>query len=178
MRAHHERNLGFGESDFSRCRFHRTAGKGELLPNKTALTGLLNHSIDGIFEIIRVVRRHLVSIAEVHAIVARAHLAQGEPEMSRDRFGFLERHSAVHRWFRFLVDSPPVRDLLLCAKHLFVEAMVQKSAAVRQRRSGDGRRARPRWRHSRRAGEGIVLRLGGPLSGKPDIEPTSPNDRS
>ena len=73
---------------------------------------------------------------------------------------------------------PPVRDLLLCAKNLFVDAMVQKTAAVRQRRSGDGRRARPRWRHLRRAGEGIVLRLGGPLSGKHDIQPTSPNDRS
>ena len=57
-------------------------------------TGLLKHSIDGIFEIVRVVGRHLVSIAEVHAIVARAHLAQSEPEMARDRFGFLKRHGA------------------------------------------------------------------------------------
>src|SRR5262249_46275480 len=98
--------------------------------SQCSFTGLLNHSIDGIFEIIRVVGRHLVSIAEVHAIVARAHLAQGQPEMSRDRFGLLERHSAVHWWFRSLVASPPVRHLLLCAKHLFVEAIVQKTAAV------------------------------------------------
>ena len=37
----------------------------------------------------------------------------------------------------------PMQDLLLYAKHLFREAMVQKTAAVRQRRSEDGRRARP-----------------------------------
>src|SRR5262249_12630710 len=57
-----------------------------------SLTGHLNRGVDGVFKTVRVVRRHLVSIAEVHAIVARAHLAQGEPKMSRDRFGFLERH--------------------------------------------------------------------------------------
>ena len=34
-------------------------------------------------------------IAEVPAIGARAHLAQSEPEMTRDRFGFLERHGFV-----------------------------------------------------------------------------------
>src|SRR5215471_10115997 len=90
--------------------------------SQSSLTGHLNRGVDGVFETVRVVRRHLVSIAEVHAIVARAHLAQGEPEMSRDRFGLLERHSAVHWWFRSLVASPPVRHLLLCAKHLFVEA--------------------------------------------------------
>jgi hypothetical protein len=39
--------------------------------------------------------RGLVSIAEVHAIGARAHLAQSEPEMTRDRFGVLERHGFV-----------------------------------------------------------------------------------
>src|SRR6516164_5437965 len=43
---------------------------------------------------VRVVGRGFVSIAEVHAIVARAHLAQSDPEMARDRFGFLERHGA------------------------------------------------------------------------------------
>jgi hypothetical protein len=46
----------------------------------------------GVFEIVRVVGRGLVSIAEVHAIVAGAHHAQSEPEMARDRFGFLVRH--------------------------------------------------------------------------------------
>jgi hypothetical protein len=30
-----------------------------------------------------------------HAVVARAHLAQSEPEMARNRFGFLERHGFV-----------------------------------------------------------------------------------
>jgi hypothetical protein len=32
---------------------------------------------------------------EVHAIVARAHFAQREAEMARDRFGFLECHGFV-----------------------------------------------------------------------------------
>src|SRR5262249_39665393 len=50
--------------------------------------------IDGIFEIVRVVGSGLVSIAEVHAIIAGAHHAKSEPEMARDRFGFLERHDA------------------------------------------------------------------------------------
>jgi hypothetical protein len=44
--------------------------------------------------------------------------------MARDRFGFLERHGAVHWRFRFLVALPPAQDLLLSAKHLFVAAMV------------------------------------------------------
>src|SRR5215470_10751867 len=57
-------------------------------------TGHLNRGIDGVFEIVRVIGRGLVSLAEVHAILARAHLAQSEPEMARDRFGFLERHGA------------------------------------------------------------------------------------
>jgi hypothetical protein len=54
--------------------------------------GHLNRGIDGVFEIVLVVSRGLVSIAEVHAIFAGAKLAQSEPEMARDRFGFLERH--------------------------------------------------------------------------------------
>jgi hypothetical protein len=63
--------------------------------SRRSLTGHLNCGVDGVFETIRVVGRGLVSIAEVHAIVARAHLAQSEPEMARDRFGFLERHGFV-----------------------------------------------------------------------------------
>jgi Arabinose-binding domain of AraC transcription regulator, N-term len=55
-------------------------------------TGHLNRGMDGVFEIVPVVSRGLVSIAEVHAIVARAHLAQSEPEMARERLGFLKRH--------------------------------------------------------------------------------------
>jgi len=62
--------------------------------NARALTGHLNRGIDGVFEIVCVTGRRLVSIAEVHAIIARAHPAQSEPEMARDRFGFLERHGA------------------------------------------------------------------------------------
>ena len=50
--------------------------------------------------------------------------------MARDRFGFLERHSAVHTRFRFLVALLPGSDLLLCAKHLFVAAMVVVIAPV------------------------------------------------
>jgi hypothetical protein len=57
-----------------------------------SLTGHLNRGIDGVFEIVRVVSRGLVSIAEVHAIVARAQQAQRESKMSRNRFGFLECH--------------------------------------------------------------------------------------
>src|SRR5262249_36120682 len=91
---------------------------------------------DRVFEIIRVVGRHLISIADVHAIVARAHLAQGQPEMSRDRFGLLERHSAVHWWFCSLVASPPVRHLLLCAKHLCVAARTVWDGRVAPARAG------------------------------------------
>src|SRR5262249_59583823 len=62
--------------------------------SQRSLTGDLNRGIDGVFEALRVVGRGLVSVAAAHAKVAGAHLAQGEPEMSRDRFGFLERHGA------------------------------------------------------------------------------------
>jgi len=55
----------------------------------------LNRSIDGVFEIVRVVGRGFVSIAEVHAIFARAQQAQREPEVARNRFRFLERHGLV-----------------------------------------------------------------------------------
>src|SRR3954452_5363281 len=60
-----------------------------------SLTGHLNRGVDRVFEIGRVIRGRFVSIAEVHTIRARAHLAQSEPEMARDRFGFLERHGFV-----------------------------------------------------------------------------------
>ena len=58
-------------------------------------SGHPNRGIDRVFETISVVGRGLVSIAEVHAIVARAHLAKSEPEMTSDRFGFSERHGFV-----------------------------------------------------------------------------------
>jgi len=63
--------------------------------SQSSLTGHLNRCVDGVFETVRVVGGGLVSIAEVYAIGARAHLAQGEPEMARDRLGFLELHNFV-----------------------------------------------------------------------------------
>jgi hypothetical protein len=81
----HRRQLSRGERDRVGC------------SSQCSLTGHLNCGVDGVFEIVRVVGRGFVSIAEVHAIVAGAHLAQGEPEMARDRFGFLERHGFLNR---------------------------------------------------------------------------------
>src|SRR5262249_37068866 len=63
--------------------------------SQLSLMGHRNHGINGVFELVCVVGRGLVSIAEVHAIVAGAQLAEGKPEMARDRFGFLERHGFV-----------------------------------------------------------------------------------
>jgi hypothetical protein len=60
-----------------------------------SLTDHLDRGIDGVFEIVRVVGRSLVSIRGAHAIGARAHSAQSEPKMARDQFGFLERHGVV-----------------------------------------------------------------------------------
>src|SRR5262249_47053077 len=60
--------------------------------SQLSLTGHRNRGINGVFELVCVVGRDLVSIAVVHAIVAGAQLAQGKPEMARNRFGFLERH--------------------------------------------------------------------------------------
>jgi hypothetical protein len=37
------------------------------------------------------------------------------------------------RFFRFLVASRPVRDLLLCAKHLFVKAIAWQRCDLRRR---------------------------------------------
>src|SRR5437016_5127570 len=52
--------------------------------------------------------RGLVSIAEVHAVIARANLAQREPEMARDRFCCLQRHGTS-------VPSPLVGRFAPCA---------------------------------------------------------------
>ena len=65
----------------------------------TSGAGHLNRGFDGILEIVRVVRRRFVSIAEIYSIPARAHLAQSEPEMARDRLGLLERHGFVELVF-------------------------------------------------------------------------------
>src|SRR5262245_25025654 len=75
--------------------------------SRRSLTGHLNSGVDGVFEAVRVVGRGLVSIAEVHAKVARAHLAQSEPEMARDRFGFLERHGFRKLFRRCIAASDP-----------------------------------------------------------------------
>jgi hypothetical protein len=74
----HRRQSSRGERDRVGC------------SSQCSLTGHLNRGVDGVFEIARVVGRGFVSIAEVHAIVAGAQLAQSEPEMARDRFRFLE----------------------------------------------------------------------------------------
>ena len=63
--------------------------------SQRSLTGHLNRGINGVIEIVRVVGRGLVSIAEVHAIFARAQQAQREPEVARNRFRFLERYGLV-----------------------------------------------------------------------------------
>jgi hypothetical protein len=57
-----------------------------------SLTDHCYRDIDGVFEIVGVVGRRVVSSGKLHAIVSRAHFAQNAPEMARDRFGFLERH--------------------------------------------------------------------------------------
>ena len=77
--------------------------------SQRSLTGHLDRGTDGVFEIVRVVGRGLISIAEVHAVVARAHLAQGQPEMSRNREPFSLSH----------IIGP---DLFDCARDLFDEA--------------------------------------------------------
>jgi hypothetical protein len=112
MRAHHERNLWFGEPDFS-YRFHRT--------NETDQGRLLDVMLLGRFA--------------------------------------------------------PMQDLLLYAKHLFVKPWFRKLLPLG---SGEAETGDARGRHGgirEELARGIVLRLGGPLLGKPDIEPTSPNDR-
>ena len=53
--------------------------------------------VNGVFEIVRVIGRRFISIAEVHSIRARAHHAQSEPEMARDRFRFLECNGFLNR---------------------------------------------------------------------------------
>jgi hypothetical protein len=76
---------------------------------QSSLAGHLNRGFDGIFETVRVVSRGFVSIAKVHAIRARAHLAQSEPEMARDRFGFLERHGFLNRHWEAAALEPPAK---------------------------------------------------------------------
>src|SRR5262245_6127602 len=87
------RALGLIAITFHCQRKHRLVYSG--CSSQRSPTGHLNRGIDRVFEIVRVVSRGLVSIAEVHAIVAGAHHAQSEPEMARDRLGLLERHGFV-----------------------------------------------------------------------------------
>src|SRR5262249_61279820 len=79
------------------CSHHKTSATSSgsvslAIARKRSLTGHRNPGINGVFELVCVVGRGLVAIAEVHAIDAGAQLAQGKPEMARNRFGFLERH--------------------------------------------------------------------------------------
>src|SRR5262249_38078979 len=69
----------------------------------------------GVFQMVPVVGGGLVSIAEVHAIVARAHLAQGEPEMARDRFRFLERNWFLNRHWEAAVVGLPAKPRSLAS---------------------------------------------------------------
>src|SRR5262249_37012311 len=99
---------------------------------------------DGVFESARVAGRGFVSIAEAHAIVTGAHLAQSKSEMARDGFGFLERHGASmpSRYpligGLLLVAFAPASDFLLFAKH-FVGAPL--GAAIPP--SGSSRSSKP-----------------------------------
>jgi hypothetical protein len=103
--------------------------------NRTA-TSHFNRSVDGVFEIVRVVGRRLVAITEVHAILARAHLAQSESKVAHDVFGFLERHGMRSQSGGLGAASLPVQrevvsvlvaltlspDLFICAKQLLIDA--------------------------------------------------------
>ena len=99
------------------------------------LTGHLHCGTHCIFKIAGVISRGLVSTWQVHAIVTRAYLAQSEPEMACDRFGFLERHGASMLYQHPLIGGcdlvalPHAPDLLLCAKYLFVAAMRRRPVA-------------------------------------------------
>src|SRR5262245_2452254 len=88
----------------------------------------LNRCIDGVLEIVRVIGRRLVSIAEVHAIVAGAYLAQSELETACNGFGFLKRHR---------LPSSPLAALLSHVTGFFKQSgravtMTTTSSACRQ----------------------------------------------
>src|SRR5262245_13879655 len=82
-------------------------------------------------------------------VVRESRLGTWEAAMPRDRNECLPNICSSKPWFRKLLPL-----------------------GSGEAKTGD---ARGRRRHSRRTNEGIVLRLGGPLSGKPDIQLTSPN---
>src|SRR5262245_205553 len=92
--------VGIKRGARDRPRRSSRAPRGRIRPqtctmsSQLAPTGHLNRGIDGVFEIVRVVRRDLVFFAKAYAIIARAHLAQSEPEMACDRFGLLECHGS------------------------------------------------------------------------------------
>jgi len=71
---------------------HKAPPDAQQVPAAEPRIAPISRATNGVFEIVCVVGRSLVSIAEVHTIVAGAQLAQGKPEMARNRFGFLERH--------------------------------------------------------------------------------------
>ena len=77
--------------------------------SQLALTSHRDGGVNGVFEIDRVAGRALVPIAEVHAIFAGAQQAQGEPKMSRDRFGLLERNGFLNRHWEAAALEPPAK---------------------------------------------------------------------
>jgi hypothetical protein len=70
-----------GPKQPSRSERDRSASAGSAITlgsggaKSRSLTGHFNRGLDGIFKIVRVLGRGLVSVAEVHAIAAKAHLA-------------------------------------------------------------------------------------------------------
>jgi hypothetical protein len=66
--------------------FHKWHGlqSSRWCSSQSSLTSHLNRGVDSLFKTFRVVGRGLVSVAEVHAKLARVQLAQSEAEMARD----------------------------------------------------------------------------------------------
>src|SRR5262249_14170034 len=89
-------------------------------------------------------------IAEVHAIVAGAKLAQSEPEMARDRFGFLERQGDATGLFGQFCG--PLRGMNACRSRL-------TRASYRSSSIPPGHRARLHGGEKRHTRTQVLLRL-------------------
>ena len=97
----------------------------------TTSTAAMKFSVEVVILPVRDVDRALrfyvdqVALDVDYSPIEPARPAQSEPEIARNRFSLLKRHdeSTENHWRdRFLVVSFPMKDLLLCAKHLFVAA--------------------------------------------------------